>query len=55
MLDMFKVNNTDNKATSTLFCDVVLMPLLLTLNIFIVNFEQISHTALVFLLLTLNK
>ena len=40
MLNMFKVNNKDTTTTS---------------GAFIVNFEQISHLALVFLLLTLNR
>ena len=42
---MFKVNNKDTGTTSMQWCRS---------GVFIVNFEQISHLVLVFLLLTLN-
>ena len=41
MWNLFKVNNKDTRTTSS--------------GVFIVNFEMISHIALVFLLLILNK
>ena len=42
---MFKVNNKDTKTTCYWRRS----------NVFIVNFEHISHLALVFLLLTLSR
>ena len=41
---MFKINNKDTRAMSMMFSDV-----------FIINFEQVSHIVLVFPLMILNK
>ena len=58
---MFKINNKDTRTTSLTSFIIVIDNAIVFVDfprrsgVFVVNFEQISHIVLVFVLLTLNN